>query len=297
MRIIPGDICLARWVDYGTDLTPELLDFCRRDLGLDDPLYLQFFRFMYGIFTLDLGDSMWTQRPILEDIKNRIGLSSQLAIMAFLFTIILAVPLGTLAAIKQNLWIDYVIRFISIIGIAVPSFWLGILLIMFLLIISQKFTGNPWLPPIYYIPFLENPIGILSQLIWPMLAAGYRYASVVIRMTRSAVLEIIRHDYILVARSKGLQQRIIITRHILRNALPPVITIIGMEFSLFVGGLSVIEYVFNLNGVGKLLFESVLWGDYNMTQALTMLIVTIFVITNLLIDLINGWIDPRLRYT
>ena len=143
MRVIPGDICLVRWVDYGTDLDPALLDHCRNELGLNDPLYIQFIRFMKGIFTFDFGVSMWTGRPIIEEFDLRFALSLQLAIMATAVAILIAVPLGAISAIKQNTWIDYVVRSFSIAGVAVPSFWLGILLILGLLIGSQKLFGEP----------------------------------------------------------------------------------------------------------------------------------------------------------
>ena len=148
MRVIPGDICLVRWVDYGTDLDPALLDFCRDQLGLNDPLHLQFFFFLKDLFTFDFGVSMWTERPIIEELELRFALSIQLAIMATLVAVLIAIPLGIISAVKQDTWVDYVVRSFSIAGIAMPSFWLGILIILGLLIGSQKFFGTPWMPPI-----------------------------------------------------------------------------------------------------------------------------------------------------
>ena len=296
MRVIPGDICLVRWVDYGQDLRPELLKICRDYLGLNDPLFSQFLHFIKGVFTFDLGVSMWTERPIIEELKLRFALSSQVAIMATLVSILFAVPLGVLSAVKQNTWIDYAVRIISITGVAVPSFWLGILIILGLLISSQTLFGEPWMPPIVYVSPLVDPIANLSQLIWPVIAIGYRYTSVATRMTRSVLLDILREDYIRTARAKGLLENLVVNRHALRNALLPVVTIIGMEFSFLMGGLVVTEQVFNLNGLGRLMFESVLNSDYNMTQALVMICVLMFVGINLLIDLFYAWLDPRIRY-
>ena len=297
MRVIPGDICLVRWVDYGTDLDPSLLDFCRNQLGLNDPLYIQFMYFMKDVFTFDFGVSMWTGRPIIEELDLRFALSLQVALMATAVVILFAVPLGVVSAVKQDTWIDYLVRTFSIAGVAMPSFWLGILIILGLLIGSQKFFGTPWMPPIYYVSPFEDFWGNMSQLIWPAVATGYRYSAVVTRMTRSALLEVLREDYIRTARAKGMIEKVIINRHALKNSLLPVVTVIGMEFSFFMGGLVVTEQVFNLNGLGRLLVESVLYADYNLIQALTMIIVTVFVFVNFIIDLSYAWLDPRIRYS
>ena len=296
MRVIPGDICLVRWVDYGQDLRPELLKLCRDHLGLNDPLFFQFLHFIKGVLTFDLGVSMWTERPVIEELELRFGLSLQVAIMATMVSILVAVPLGVLSAVKQNTWVDYAVRIVSITGVALPSFWLGILIILSLLIGSQILFGEPWMPPIVYVSPFVDPIANLSQLIWPVIAIGFRYSSVATRMTRSALLDILRDDYVRTARAKGLIEKLVVNRHALRNALLPVVTIIGIEFSFLMGGLVVTEQVFNLNGLGRLMFESVLNSDYNMIQALVMICVLMFVGINLLIDLFYAWLDPRIRY-
>ncbi len=297
MRVIPGDICLARWVDYGTDLDPALLELCRDRLGLNEPLHIQFWHFLRGVLSFDFGVSMWTGRPIIQELELRFALSLQLAVMATVVTLLLAVPLGIVAALRQNTWVDYLVRTVAIAGVAMPSFWLGILIILGLLILSQAWLGEPWMPPIYYVSPFENFWGNMSQLIWPALVAGYRYAAVVTRMTRSALLEVLREDYIRTARTRGLTEKIILNRHALRNSFLPVITIIGIEFSFFMGGLVVTEQVFNLNGLGRLLVDSVLYADYNMIQALVMIVVAVSVLVNLLVDLSYAWLDPRIRYS
>jgi len=297
MRIIPGDICLARWVDYGTDLDPALLELCRDRLGLNEPLHVQFLHFMRGVLSFDFGVSMWTGRPIIEELELRFALSLQLAVMATVVTLLVAVPLGIVAALRQNTWIDYLVRTIAIAGVAMPSFWLGILIILGFLIFSQAWFGEPWMPPIYYVSPFKDFWGNMSQLIWPALVAGYRYCAVVTRMTRSALLEVLREDYIRTARTKGLTEKIILNRHALRNSFLPVITIIGIEFSFFMGGLVVTEQVFNLNGLGRLLVDSVLYADYNMIQALVMIVVAVSALVNLLVDLSYAWLDPRIRYS
>ena len=296
MRVIPGDICLVRWVDYGTDLDPDLLDFCRNQLGLNDPRYIQFIHFMKDVFTFDFGVSMWTGRPIIEELQPRFALSLQLALMATAVAILCAIPLGIISAVKQDTWVDYLVRTFSIAGVSMPSFWLGILIILGLLIGSQKFFGTPWMPPIFYVSPFEDFWGNMSQLIWPAVATGYRSTAVVTRMTRSALLDVLREDYIRTARAKGMIEKVIINRHALKNSMLPVVTIIGMELSFFMGGLVVTEQVFNLNGLGRLLVESVLNADYNLIQVLTMVIVAVFLLVNFIVDLSYAWLDPRIRY-
>ena len=295
MRLIPGDVCVLR-LATGGGMDPQVLRNCRAEIGTDQPMAVQFYRFIKGLVTFDFGKSMWTGRPIVEEVGLRFELSLQVAIMATITAILLAIPLGTISAVRQNTWIDYVVRAFSIAGVAVPSFWLGILLILGILIASKAWFGTPWMPPITYVPIWVDPFHNLSMLIWPALATGYRYSAVATRMTRSAMLEVLREDYVRTARAKGVFRKLVVRRHALRNALLPVVTIIGIEFAFLMGGLVVTEQVFNLNGLGKLFVESVLNQDYNMTQALVMLVVAIFAFTNLAIDILYAWLDPRIRY-
>jgi peptide/nickel transport system permease protein len=297
MRAIPGDVCVLRLASGGGSINPTILQNCRAEIGTDQPMIVQFFAFVKGLAVLDFGKSMWTGRPIIEEIGLRFQLSLQVAIMATLTAIMIAIPLGTISAVRQNTWIDYVVRTFSIAGVAMPSFWLGILIILGILITSKAWFGVSWMPPITYVPIWVDPIHNLSMLIWPALATGYRYSAVATRMTRSAMLEVLREDYVRTARAKGVFRKLIVRRHALRNALLPVITIIGIEFAFLMGGLVVTEQVFNLNGLGKLFVQSISNHDYNMTQALVMLVVGIFAFTNLVIDILYAWLDPRIRYT
>lgn len=296
LRLVPGDVCLLRFGGEGGYADPAQILQCQQMLGLDDPIYVQFFHYMVGFFTFDLGVSMWTSQPVTEEIAIRFGLSLQIAIMATLVSIVIALPLGVISAAKQNTMTDYVVRAFSIAGIAMPSFWLGILIILGLLIGTQAWFGRPWMPPIDYVPLWQDPMYNLSQLIWPALATGYRYSAVATRMTRSAMLEVLREDYVRTARAKGLIEKVIVNKHALKNAMLPVVTIIGIEFAFLMGGLVVTEQVFNLNGLGKLFVESVTQSDYTLTQALVMLVVAIFVLVNFLVDLMYAWLDPRIRY-
>jgi peptide/nickel transport system permease protein len=297
LRLIPGDVCEVRLAGSGMYFDQEQIDLCRASIGLDKPKLFQFFEFVGGYFTLDLGKSMWTERPISHEIELRFALSLQVAIMATIVAIVIAIPLGIISAVKQNTWIDYVVRVFSIAGIAMPSFWLGILIILGLLVSSQALFGVPWMPPITYVPPWEDPWGNFTQLIWPAVATGYRYSAVAARMTRSALLEVLREDYIRTARAKGLLEKVIINRHALKNAMLPVVTIIAIEFAFLIGGLVVTEQVFNLNGLGKLFVLSVGNQDYTMTQQLVMIVVLIFVLVNFLVDIFYAWLDPRIRYS
>jgi peptide/nickel transport system permease protein len=238
----------------------------------------------------DFGVSIWTGRPVLYEIGVRLELSLQVAIMATILAILIAIPLGTLSAIFKDTWIDHFVRVISIAGLAVPSFWLGMIIILLLL------TYFHWHPPITFTPFFENPWQNLSLLIWPALAVGYRYSAVATRMMRSTLLEVLQEDYIRTARAKGVFERLVVIRHGMRNALLPVVTVIGLEFAFLIGGLVVTEQVFNLNGIGKLFVQAVARSDFTMVQALVLLVAIFFIMVNFLIDLLYAWLDPRIRY-
>jgi peptide/nickel transport system permease protein len=292
LRIVPGDVVEARFVatGQGAFISPEMMDQERARLGLDKPLWRQFAEWMWGLVRLDLGRSMWTGAPIVEEIRLRFALSLQVAIMATIIATLLAIPLGVVAALKQDTWIDYAVRVFSIAGLAMPSFWLGILIILTFLIVFR------WLPPMVYTPFWVDPWQNILQLIWPALAVGYRYSAVATRMTRSAMLEVLREDYIRTARAKGLWLKLVLTRHALKNAMLPVVTVIGLEFAFLLGGLVVTEQVFNLNGLGLLFVEAVARRDYTLAQALVMLTAAAFIVVNFTMDVMYAWLDPRIRY-
>ena len=290
LRVAPGDIVELKYAGTGTFAPKEALELERAQLGLDKPLWQQFLNWMWGIVRFDFGNSMWTGRPITQEIGIRLELSLELALMATLVAIGLSVPLGTIAAFKQDTWVDYSVRVFSIAGLAIPSFWLGIIIILSFLIFFK------WLPPLTFTSFWVDPKENLMQILWPALAVGYRYSAVATRMTRSAVLEILREDYIRTARAKGLAERVILVRHALVNALLPVITVIGLEFAFLIGGLVVTEQVFNLNGIGMLFVESITRRDYTMTQALVLLVSFVFIFVNFVVDLLYARLDPRIRY-
>jgi len=291
LRVIPGDVVEARYLSQGSQfVSQDLLKQERHKLGLDKPLWKQYAGWMAGLLHLDFGTSMWTDAPIHEEIKLRFALSLQVALMASTIATCLAIPLGILAAVKQDTWVDYAVRVFTIAGIATPSFWLGTLMILGMLIYFH------WVPPMEFTPLWVNPLANLEQLIWPALAVGYRYCAVGTRMMRSTMLEVLREDYIRTARAKGLWLKLILTRHALKNAILPVITVISMEFAFLLGGLVVTEQVFNLNGLGLLFVEAIQHRDYTLTQALVMLVATFFLFVNFLVDIAYAWLDPRIRF-
>ena len=290
LRVVPGDIVELKLTAEGGEVSLEQIEAEKTRLGLNDPLHVQFVKYMSGLPRGDLGISLWTEEPDSEEIAARIGLSFELALLSTLLAVIIAFPLGTLSALFRGTILDYIIRLLTIGGIAVPSFWLGMLLIM--LVLATIGT----LPPLGTVSLFADPLVNLQQMIWPAISVGYRYSSVVARMLRSSILEVLSEDYIRTARAKGLYEKIVIVKHGMRNALLPTVTVIGLEFAFLLGGLVVAESVFNLNGIGKLFVDSVVRNDLNLLQGLVLTVATAFVVVNLLIDLFYAALDPRIRY-
>jgi peptide/nickel transport system permease protein len=288
MRFIPGDVVALRYA--GAPVSQDVMDLERHLLGLDKPMWQQFVEWMSSTARLDFGTSLWTDHAVTEEIKIRLGLTLELAVIATLIAIAIAIPLGVLAAVKQDTWVDYVIRVFSIGGLAMPSFWIGIVMILFF------FLTIKWIPPLTFTPIWEDPKANLLGLILPAIAVGYRYSAVAMRMTRSSVLEVLREDYVRTARAKGVGERLVVARHALRNSLLPVVTVISLEFAFLIGGLVVTEQVFNLNGLGKLLVDGVTHRDYPLVQALVLLMSSVFVFVNFLVDMLYVVLDPRIRY-
>ena len=290
LRIVPGDIVEIKLRGDGGTVTQETIELERKRLGLDRPLINQFGTWMVDMARLDFGNSMWTERPVVTEIAGRLELSLQVAIMATIIAVLLAIPMGTAAALFRGTWIDYTVRLVTIGGLSIPSFWFGMIIMLTLLSLFN------WLPPITFTPIYVDPVANLTQLIWPALAVGYRYCAVVARMIRSSLLEVMNEDYIRTARAKGVYEKLVVSRHALRNALLPAITVIGLEFTFLIGGLVVTEQVFNLNGIGQLFVQSVSRNDFTLIQGMVMLIAAFYVFVNLLIDLLYAVFDPRIRY-
>src|SRR5919204_4439706 len=288
MRAVPGDIVALKYA--GSPVPQSVIDQERHQLGLDKPMWQQFTDWMGQVAHLDLGTSLWTGHSVVEEIQIRLPLSVELAIIATLLAIAIAIPLGVVAAVRQDTWTDYACRIFSIGGHAMPSFWIGLLLVL------ATITLFGWAPPVVFTPITDDPIANLAGMVLPALSVGYRYSAVSMRMTRSTVLEVLREDYVRTARAKGVRESIVVVRHALRNALLPVITVISLEFAFLIGGLLVAEQVFNLNGDGKLLVDAVAHRDYTMIQSLVLLLAAVFAPANFVVDMIYMFLDPRIRY-
>jgi peptide/nickel transport system permease protein len=290
LRVLPGDVVLLRLAGEGGRVADDVLRAERTRLGMDQALWRQYLDWLWGLGRGDFGLSMWTGRPVAQEIRIRLGLSLELTLLATLLAAALAIPLGILAAVRRATWLDYLLRVFTLSGLSMPSFWVGVMLVLVLLRVFR------WSPPLTFTSLWEDPIANLSQLIWPALVVGFRSAALAARMMRSALLDVLGDDYIRTARAKGLAEQAVVRRHAVRNALLPVITVVGLESAVILGGLVVTEQVFNLNGLGKLLLEAVTRRDYTLTQALVMLSASAFVVMNLVVDLCYAWLDPRIRY-
>jgi peptide/nickel transport system permease protein len=290
LRVVPGDVVEVKLRADGASVTQEVIDAERSRLGLDKPLPEQFATWLVGLVELDPGLSMWTGRSVVDEMSIRLPLSMQVAIMGALIATLMAVPMGTLSALYRDSPIDYLLRVFSLAGLAVPAFWFAMVMILLLLWLFN------WLPPVIYTPFWVDPVANLSQLIWPALVVGIRYAAVVARMVRSSVIEVMKEDYIRTARAKGLDEKAVVIRHAMKNAMLPAITVIGLEFAFLMGGLVVTEQVFNLNGIGQLFVQAVAHRDFVLVQNIVMFIAVVFVLTNLVVDLLYAALDPRIRY-
>jgi peptide/nickel transport system permease protein len=290
LRVVPGDIVLLRLAGEGGRVSEDVLRAERARLGLDQPLWRQYLQWMGGLARGELGQSMWTGRPVTLEISIRLGLSLELTLLATLVAVVVAIPLGTLAARYRETWVDYVLRVFTISGLSMPSFWVGVMIVLALFLLFR------WSPPVTFTTLWQDPLANLSQLVWPALVVGFRSVALSARMMRSSLLEVLRDDYVRTARAKGLAESRVVWRHAVRNALLPVITVVGLEAAVILGSLVVTEQVFNLNGLGKLLLEAVVRRDYTLTQALIMLSASAFVVMNFLVDLCYAWLDPRIQY-
>ena len=291
LRVIPGDVATLIATRGGEGIaTQEEIRDIREKLGLGDPIYVQYAKFMGGLLKMDVGNSLWSGRPVIEELLTRLPLTIELALLSILVSVSIAIPIGVLSAIRQDTWVDYLFRVISITGLAVPNFWLGVLIILFL---SVWFH---WIPPLGYSDFFVDPWKNVQQMIWPAIALGYRLSAIVSRMTRSTMLEVLREDYIRTAWAKGLRERVVIFRHALKNALLPVITIAGLQLGALLGGTVIAETIFTLPGVGRFLIDSINHRDYPVVQTIVMWLAVVFSTLNLAVDVAYGWLNPRIRY-
>lgn len=292
LRVVPGDVAsviLGGPTGEGTYTQEELREL-RAELGLDKPLYIQYVRWVGQLARGDLGDSYALSRPISGEIKRQFPVSFQLGAFTLIIIYLVAVPIGVVSAVRQDTWVDYVLRGGAVLGLAMPGFFVALLIV---LLLSSSFG---WLPPIGFVNIWDSPASGFLQLIFPALALGFSSAGSLMRITRTQLLEVLREDYIRTARAKGLRESAIIVRHALRNALLPVVTIAGFQVGVLFSGAVVIEQVFNLPGIGRGLVQGLFSRDLPMIQAYVMYFALVAVVANLVVDLTYAWLDPRIRY-
>jgi peptide/nickel transport system permease protein len=291
--IVPGDPALTILGGGEGDsgaVAPEQLEQLRQKLGLDRPLHVQYASWLGSVLRGDLGTSLWYKTPVWQQLRDRFLVTMELAVMAIVLAVGLAVPLGITSAVRQDTGLDYVSRILSSIGIALPTFWLGILIVYALAYFFE------WLPPLGYATLWDDPLLNLQQLILPALTLAFNDLAFTARVTRSSMLEVMREDYLRTARAKGLVELAVIGRHALKNALLPVMTVSGYQFARLLGGVIIVESIFVVPGMGTLLIESIIHRDFIVLQAIVLLIAAVVLILNLLIDLSYGVLDPRVRY-
>jgi len=289
LRLAPGDIVDILFSAAGY-VDPEARKEIMRELGLDQPLWLQYVEWIRQMLTGDLGKSYRYDLPAWEIIRPLVPVTVELAALSLIVSVVLGVPLGVISAVRQDTGLDYALRVFSLAGLSMPSFWLGMVIILSLV------AWFGWIPPVTYVPPSENLRLHIIQFALPALAVGYRSSALIMRITRSSLLEVMREDYIRTARAKGQSGRLVIWHHALKNAILPVVTVIGIEFAFLIGGLVVTETVFNLPGLARFLVEAILWRDYPIVQNLVMLIAIVVILSNLFVDMLYGVLDPRVRY-
>jgi len=289
LRLAPGNIVDILF-DAAGYVSVEDKALIEKDLGIDKPVWAQYVDWLRAVATGDLGKSYRYDQSAWQLIKPMIPVTVELAVWAVVISVLLGVPTGVVSAVRQDTGLDYALRVFSLAGLSMPSFWLGMVIILSLV----GWFG--WIPPMIYVSPAQNLKIHLVQFLLPALAVGYRSSALIMRITRSAMLEVLREDYVRTAWAKGQSPRAVVWRHALKNAILPVVTVIGIEFAFLIGGLVVTETVFNLPGVARFLVEAILWRDYPIVQNLVMFIAIVVVLSNLVVDLLYGVLDPRVRY-
>jgi len=290
VRVIPGNVC-GLVLGSAEAMTPESCARVDRDLGLDQPVVKQYFTWLGNVLQGDLGTSMINRRPVASEIVNRLYTTMELSILAGALAVALALPIGVYSALKQDKFPDVALRVLTVGWLAMPSFWIGSMLIT----LPAKWWG--YSPPPGFVQFWDDPLKNLEQMYLPAFALGLALSATLARITRSSMLEVLRQDYVRTARAKGLAERVVLSKHALKNAMLPVITLFGLQLGFLIGGTVVLESLFALPGLGTLLLQSVLTKDFPEIQGLVLFFALVIVLINLAIDLSYGWLDPRVKYT
>lgn len=287
VRVIPGSVIDLMAAEQGMENREEMMEL----LGLDQPILVQYWDYLYNIFRYgDMGRSLWTGEEITGELIDRLPVSAQLGAMALILTILLGVPIGVISALKQDTALDYILRSFAIGGLSVPYFWTAVLFLTFSAI---WFT---WVPPMEFVSIFDDPVASIGQMLAPAIIMSVSMSAGIMRMTRTMMLEVMREDYIRTARAKGLTYWTVVIRHALKNAMIPVVTIIGMNVTLLVGGTVIMESIFSIPGMGRYLVAAISFRDYPVIQGVNLVICTTIIILNLLVDLTYGYLDPRIRY-
>ena len=287
-RLIPGDVVQVSLEQ--AERTPEMVQELRSFFGLDQPLHVQYWNWLSGVLQGDLGTSWRSGNSVMGLILDRLSVTAELTVLAMVVSTGLGVPLGILAATRQNSPMDYLVRVMSMFSLSIPEFWQGIMLILVLSITLG------WIPSLEYVDFWNDPATNLSIMILPAISVGTVASANIVRMTRATMLEELRQDYVRTARAKGLHDRVVIYSHALKNTLIPVVTIAGLQIGYLMGGIVVMEAVFTLPGVGRLMLLAISQRDYPLIQGVVLFIATIFVFSNLLVDVLYAYVNPRIRY-
>lgn len=289
LRIMPGDYVVAQ-MSEARGIDPVQAELYRHELGLDRPAPVQYFRWVGGIARGDWGNSFWLNEPVLQVVRHAAPISIELGTIAIVVGLLIAIPVGVSSAVYQDTWIDYIGRSISILGISIPNFFLATMIIIY----AAQWFG--WFPPQSYQPIWQNPWGNLQQFLPASFVLGAALSAQNMRMIRTTMLETQREDYVRTARAKGLAEQVVIFRHAFRNALIPVVTLLGFQIAQVIGGSVIVEQVFSINGVGNTYINAVLQRDYPLVQGILLILVSVTLISNLLVDLSYSWLDPRIRY-
>jgi peptide/nickel transport system permease protein len=289
MRLLPGDV-VDQLVGLEGTLSGEARATLRQLLGLDAPLHVQYLRWLGDLARLDLGVSLRTSLPVRDILLQRLPVTVELAVLSVMLSLVIAVPLGIVSALFRNRAVDSIARLFGLLGLSMPVFWLAALLILG----GASFLH--WLPPVVYAPFSQSPLQNLEQMAFPTLALALSLVAVVMRMTRSSLLEVLGQDYIQTARAKGAREGTVVLRHALKNALIPVVTVVGVQFGYLLGGSVVVEQMFGLPGLGFMLLNAIYQRDYPVVQGTVVLVALLFILVNLVVDLVYGMLDPRVCY-
>ena len=286
-RLIPGDVVTLMMQE---NQYAQSLEEMREKLGLNRPIYLQYFEWIGRAVRGDLGESLYSSRPVLQELARRVPVSLELGAVAVFFAVLMGVPIGVLSAVRQDSAEDYIARSGAILGLSAPGFWLGTLVV----VLPAIYFG--WSPSIKFIPFTSDPWGHMVQFLIPGFLLGIASAASIMRLTRTQLLEVLRQDYVRTAWSKGLGERVVVLKHSLKNALIPVVTVLGIQIAQVLSGTVIFETIFGLPGMGRFLFDAITERDYPVIQGINLVIVTTVVTVNLLVDVVYAYLDPRIRY-